>query len=137
MANLINYIKWRGDLDFEKAPLNEIDNLAFSLVIYNDLNGIVPDSETGGEITVKKAADMYFSSHPTEGLSRVDFDWVLLYMAKSERFGELTLSDYIDINDMDKDMLFTAMTIHLPDGSLLYHFVERPWISMIGAWTSR
>ena len=70
MANLINYIKWRGDLDFERAPLNEIDNLAFSLVIYNDLNGIVPDSETGGEITVKKAADMYFSTHPTDGLSR-------------------------------------------------------------------
>ena len=122
MANLVNYIKWRGDLGFEQSPFNEVDNLAFSLLIYNDLNGIVPDSATGGEITVKKAADIYFSTHPKDGLSRVDFDWVLLYMAKSKRFGELTLSDYLDVNDMDKDMLITAMTIHFPDGSLFVSF---------------
>ena len=122
MANLINYIKWRGDLDFEQSPFNEVDNLALSLLIYNDLNGIVPDSENGGKISVKKAADIYFSTHPIDGLSRVDFDWVLLYMAKSKRFGELTLSDYLDVNDMDKDMLITAMTIHFPDGSLFVSF---------------
>ena len=122
MANIINYIKWRGDLDFEKAPFNEVDSLAFSLVIYNDLNGIVPDSETGGEISVKNVADIYFSTHSTEGLTRTDFDWVLLYMAKYRRFSELTLSDYLDINDADSDMLITAMTIHLPDGSLYISF---------------
>ncbi|MBO4458375.1 MAG: DUF2974 domain-containing protein [Butyrivibrio sp.] len=122
MANIINYIKWRGDLDFEKAPFNEVDGLAFSLLIYNDLYGIVSDGETGGEITIKNAADMYFTTHSKEGLSRGDFDWVLLYMSKYKRFADITLSDYLDINNADKDMLFTAMTIHLPDGSLFVAF---------------
>ena len=27
MANILDYVRWRGDLDFESSCFNEIDNL--------------------------------------------------------------------------------------------------------------
>ena len=69
-------------------------------------------------MSISSAADKYFKTHSTEGLGMLDFDWVLYYMAKSERFKDLMLSDYVDINDSGRNMLFTAFTVHLPDGSL-------------------
>ena len=33
MANIINYIKWRGDLEFEKVPFNKVDNLGLTMLI--------------------------------------------------------------------------------------------------------
>ena len=51
--NVFSYLKWRGDIDLEKAPFNEIDALVLSVFSYVDLNGIVTDD--GKEITVEEA----------------------------------------------------------------------------------
>jgi hypothetical protein len=115
MANIINYIKWRGDLSFEESPFNEVDNLALSLVVYSDLKGIVPDSDSGQKITIREAAARYFKDRDPKMMSRIEYDWVLYYMAKGRRFGDLLVSDYLELNDVSQDMLITAMTIHLPD----------------------
>ena len=32
MSNIVDYIKWRGDLSFEADPINEIDNLILSRI---------------------------------------------------------------------------------------------------------
>lgn len=118
MANIINYIKWRGDISLYKDPFNEVDNLGLALLIYNDFGGIVPGKDESGSISVGAAADKYFKTHSIEECSMFDFDWVLYYMAQSKRFSNLMLSDYVDINDSDRNMLFTAVTVHLPDGTL-------------------
>lgn len=120
MANIINYIKWRGDLEFEKVPFNKVDNLGLTMLIYNDFSGIVPGKDEYGRISIREAADKYFQTHSLEGLDKYAFDWVLYYMGKYKRFGNLYLSDYVDVNDTDRNMVFTAFTVHLPDGS---HFV--------------
>ncbi len=120
MANIINYIKWRGDLEFEKVPFNKVDNLGLTMLIYNDFSGIVPAKDEYGRISIREAADKYFQSHSLEGLDKYAFDWVLYYMGRYKRFGNLYLSDYVDVNDTDRNMVFTAFTVHLPDGS---HFV--------------
>ena len=41
MANMMDYLEWRGDLDFHKAPFNEVDNLILTQIIYLDLDGVV------------------------------------------------------------------------------------------------
>ncbi len=122
MGNVVNYIKWRGDLTFDNAPFNEVDNLALSLLIYNDFGGIVPEKGTSSSISVKDASEWYFTKHSIVDLGRLDFDWLLYYMAKTKRFGKLKLSDYVDINDSDENMMFTAFTIHLPDGTSFVSF---------------
>ena len=30
MSNIIDYLKWRGDLSFEISPFNEVDNIILS-----------------------------------------------------------------------------------------------------------
>lgn len=122
MANIIRYIKWRGDITFQNSPLNEVDNLGFSLLVYNDFGGIIAERGNQGKITIKEASEVYFARNKIEDAGKYDFDWVLYYMARSRRFGDLYLSDYIDINDSDKNMVFTAFTIHLPDGSHVVSF---------------
>ena len=122
MGNVVNYIKWRGDLSFSDSPFNEVDNLALALLVYNDFFGIVPVKGAGIKISIKDAAEWYFTKHSIEECSRLDFDWILYYMAKTRRFGGLYLSDYIDLNESEKDMMFTAFTVHLPDGTKYVSF---------------
>lgn len=122
MANVINYIKWRGDLTIGRAPINEVDNLALSLLVYNDFSGIVPGKDEEGSISVKKACAKFLESYDLEGAPKTDFGWVPYYMGPSKRFGELRLSDYLDIKDTERDMMITAFTVHLPGGALYVSF---------------
>ena len=41
MSNIIDYMKWRGDLTFAQDSFNEIDNLILSQLVYVELNNIV------------------------------------------------------------------------------------------------
>ena len=42
MANIMDYLDWRGDLDFTVSPFNEVDNLILSELVYVDFQGIIP-----------------------------------------------------------------------------------------------
>ena len=55
MANILDYVKWRGDLTFDTAPLCEADYLVFSQLAYITFDGIVSDSPIP-QTTVGKAA---------------------------------------------------------------------------------
>ena len=39
--NMIDYLTWRGDLSFETAAFNDVDNLLCSYLSYCDLSGDV------------------------------------------------------------------------------------------------
>ena len=41
MTNIIDYVKWRGDLSFQNDPFNDIDALALSLLVYVEFNNVV------------------------------------------------------------------------------------------------
>ena len=77
MGNVVNYIKWRGDLSFSDSPFNEVDNLALALLIYNDFGGIVPSTDKSDSIAIQAASEWYFTKHSIENLTRLDFDWIL------------------------------------------------------------
>ncbi len=49
MANIMDYIDWRGDISFEYDPFNEVDNLVLAELAYRILKGL---SE---ELTARKA----------------------------------------------------------------------------------
>ena len=60
MANVFDYIKWRGDLSFELSPLNEIDALIFCELSYIFFDGIVPEDPNEGYVTLAEAAEIFF-----------------------------------------------------------------------------
>ena len=42
MANLMDYLDWRGDLTLEISPFNEVDALILAELSFVDFDGIVP-----------------------------------------------------------------------------------------------
>ena len=41
MANIFDYVHWRGDLSFNKSKFNEIDNIIFTQICYVDFSGAI------------------------------------------------------------------------------------------------
>ena len=60
MANLMDYLDWRGDLTFEQAPFNEVDNLILAQLVYVEFEGIVPTPGKDGTVTVREASEQFF-----------------------------------------------------------------------------
>lgn len=47
MADMFDYLKWRGDILFTQLPPNPVDALIFSTLSYVSFDGIVPSDVNG------------------------------------------------------------------------------------------
>lgn len=43
MADIFDYIDWRGDIGFDRVPVNEVDSMIFSQLIYVKMQPYMPD----------------------------------------------------------------------------------------------
>ncbi len=127
MANMMDYLLWRGDLTFEQAEFNEVDNLIFSELVYVDFRDIVPVVGANETISLKEASDIFFEHHTDEEIeakvsSTKMAAFLMREMAKTTRFKDIKLSNYIDDIDLKEQSQFCAMTIKLDDGSLFVSY---------------
>ena len=73
MNNILSYLDWRGDLTPKSDPLNEVDNLIFSVLAYFDYEGIVPQPWQEGSIPLSdsrepgRSSESETSKEPTRG----------------------------------------------------------------------
>ena len=126
MANIMDYLDWRGDLSFEAAGFNEVDNLILAQLVYVDFTGIVPEPGCGEGITLKEASSRFFQTHEeSEILARVSMTkmaaFLMQKMAQTRRFADILLSDYVnDISDEEQSQ-FSVVCITLEDDS---HYIS-------------
>lgn len=117
MADLFDYLHWRGDLTFTQDPVNPVDALIFSALSYISFAGsaeVRPDVP----IRLKEAAEEYLSLPESEQCHRVKSDLNLLKAAaETRRFGYSMLTEYQDTFVPAEDTQFAAMTFLLDDGS--------------------
>ena len=66
MANLLDYLDWRGDLTLRQSPFNEVDNLILAELSFVDFGGIVPPPGQGEGVPLSRAA-MYQSTGAVKG----------------------------------------------------------------------
>ncbi|MEE3424927.1 MAG: hypothetical protein VZR26_05110, partial [Erysipelotrichaceae bacterium] len=59
--NILDYIRWRGDLTFKSDPFNDVDNLVFSQMIYADFDQVLKNKDS--RMTIKEIADRLFALH--------------------------------------------------------------------------
>ena len=122
MTNGLDYIAWRGDLSFERDPLNEVDIFLFSQLVAPDYSGIVPDDEK--EISIKETADRYFENH-TEDVSNLGVLQstsalpMLKAMSESVRFGDLKLCGFVNKVNLDNEEQCCGLTVKLP-GDIIF-----------------
>ncbi len=122
MANLMDYLEWRGDLPFTASPFNDVDNLLFSMLSFLDLRDVVPTDVMAGPVKLERACRLFFEAHP-EGLPlgvlipAVTGD-LFRKAADSARFREVYVTGVRDELDESEGKQFAAMTFLLPDNSL-------------------
>ncbi len=126
MANIMDYLDWRGDLTMEADGFNEVDNLILAQLVYVDFEGIVPPPKQG-DIYLKEASDLFWQRHTKkEILSHVSMTksapFLMRKLAESRRFRGAKLSAYInDISDEEQSQ-FSVVCVRLADGSLYVAF---------------
>ena len=122
MANIFDYIRWRGDLTFTQDPLNGVDALVFSSLSYIAYGGQV-EAQPQDPVSLKDAAEAFFALPDQESRIRVKNDLDLLHLAAaSVRFGSSRLWAYREELIPEQETQFAAMTFLLDDGSMFLAF---------------
>lgn len=127
MANILDYLDWRGDLTFEQSEFNEVDNLLLAQLVYVDFEGIVAGPESKKKISVADAAKIFFETHDEEEImKRVSMTktaiYVLKKMAETKRFQNAMLSGYVNDISIEEQSQFSVVCVTLSDKSLYVAF---------------
>lgn len=127
MANMVDYLEWRGDLSFRTSGFNEVDNLLLAQLVYVDFEGIVSGLESDTDISLKEASEIFWREHDEEEiLARVSMTksapFLMRKMAQTKRFCNIRLSRYVnDISDEEQSQ-FSVVCAALPDHSIYVAF---------------
>ena len=117
MANLFDYMDWRGDLSFQVDPANEADYYLISKIGCPDLTGLVPADER--EVSLREAVAAFGAQTDPAPLGVATSPRVMdsFYRLPSvPRFGSLMLSGFRRIDDRENTEQFSALTVRIPDG---------------------
>ena len=126
MGNIMDYISWRGDLSFAQSPFNEVDNLILACFSYVNLDGIPAVSGQKG-IELKKLVKEFKKLHTIKELE-ADKSFIRLApfmmfeMAKSVRFGNCVIRNYVNEIVTEAEQQFSAVEIVLDDGTSYVSF---------------
>ena len=124
MANLYDYILWRGDLSFSQAKFCEVDGIIFSMLSYLDFDNI-----GGGEgISLRDAARDYCAEGNYESvemgliLPSPNINRLFCTAASTERYARVYVTDYVAESGEGEAHQFSAATFHLDTGHLVVAF---------------
>jgi len=118
MANILDYVAWRGDLTFAERPFNDVDNLILAELAYTNFKGIVSDMP----VAVSDAWKLYEADGRDQSSMSCDPRAILEVCADSRRFGTILVHNYADIFDHEDTRQFGAMTFYLEDGTIYVAF---------------
>ena len=124
MANILDYLDWRGDLQISERGFNEVDNLLLAELCYLDFGGIVPPG-FDAPVPLQEAMRRYdvLREHESMGVLVPDqIPELGRRMAASARFSGLLLCGYENKIDDETQTQFSALTLLLPDGTAYVAF---------------
>ena len=122
MADLFDYLHWRGDLPFSQVPPGPVDALIFSALSYISFSGR-PTEQPDIPISLRDAAEEFFRLSDTRDRCRIRTDLNLLEAAvKTRRFGDTFLWQFRDILIPEEETQFAAMTFLLDSNAAFVTF---------------
>ncbi|HUW70324.1 MAG TPA: DUF2974 domain-containing protein [bacterium] len=118
MANIFDYLAWRGDITLAQSPFNAVDSLILSVLSYLPFDDMVRSTFDRKGVTIAEA-QAAFGAHDAASLSiRSDVDVQLLAaLAASARFATMRLTGYVSEHNEAKQEQFAAMSIRTGDGA--------------------
>lgn len=114
MANMIDYLAWRGDLPLEAGGLNQVDGVLLARLAYLPFEHVF--SQGTERISIGQAAERLLALPEIERILLIPSDRTLLESLKeSARFRDMELSGYVNQLDSETQTQFSAITIRLND----------------------
>lgn len=115
MADLFDYLYWRGDLTFDKVPFNKIDALLLAQISYCLFDGVVSESFKERKSFAQVSKD--FAALP-DYENRINIGFLInkrttelmVKCAESERFRKVELCGFRNIYNEDNVEQFAALT---------------------------
>ena len=110
MPNIIDYLKWRGDLTFKQDNINEVDAIILARFSYLPFK----------EINFAKKHTISEISNKMQDLNLDKFIWeddkeFIIKLGNTRRYKDLIITDYKEILDIESEKQFAAITIWLPN----------------------
>lgn len=119
MTNIHDYLLWRGDIVLKNnKDFNEVDSLSLARLSYLPFNKVkIKSKDTIGNLT-----SQMIDFKDEDFLYKGDKEFAT-YLSKSERFKNLIVTDYINVDDKKVEKQFGAITIHLPFKEIYVSFL--------------
>ena len=119
MGTIRDYINWRGDLDLDRDPFNDIDNIVLSCVSYVEMDDIFT-ADGPDTLSLKEISDIYFEKifdkkEFREGSVLKDGPQILKMIADTDRYRDVKVRNYISLNDTERTLQFAAMEFMISD----------------------
>ena len=132
---LLDYLKWRNDVNFSAASFNDIDNVVLSYLSYMDFGELF--SEHNSVHSIEETFELFCEKHSLEeirekGQSTERVPLLLEEMVYGDRFRGTKIGYYEDILDKEKIKQFAAVIFLLPNGTNYISF--RGTDSTITGW---
>jgi len=114
MANLIDYIFWRGDLGFDRFPFNPVDNIIFSQLSYLPMDDIVPGPRERGCVTIGELAVKYAVKQQdkppdvTHDIAVNEAISVIKAIGSAPRYKDCKIFGYTNNIDLEQEKQFAA-----------------------------
>ena len=119
MANVMDYLDWRGDVTLEQSPFNEIDALILTQFVYLPFEGII-SMDFDNKMTIETAGEEFlevYKNGEDENLTLLvnNIRKIMCKMMKTERFRNLKVFNYLDKFDPVTSKQFAAVTIQISE----------------------
>lgn len=126
MGNILDYLDWRGDITFERAPFNEVDNLILACFSYLELDGI-RGIQDGNTLYLEELSENFFAEKKDEKIKAQttflkNIPELLRKMARSDRYRKCRVGGFVNEILSSEIQQFAAVTIELPDGTVYISF---------------
>ena len=110
MANILDYVDWRGDLSIKINKLNELDNMIMSRLSCMPYSLI----DMNKKETIKSLGEK-FKKIDADEFGMPGDKPLIEKLSKSNRFKDIEITDYYSNTVYEKEEQFSAITIHLPN----------------------
>ncbi len=130
MANIIDYLEWRGDLKTIIDPLNEVDAAILARLTYQRFEML---EESVKNMKLESALERILAIENIENktLMKSDYDFMKALL-KSTRFKDFVILDYTDRIEKESQTQFSALTLLDKDTGVLLVFFRGTDNTLVG-----
>ncbi len=119
MANINDYLLWRGDIPISSQfEFNEVDSMIlarFSYLLFDKIT--MDENETIASISQK------MQNIPNEEFLYNGDKELITYLGQSNRFKDMVVTDYIHTHDKNLEEQFCAITIHISNSEIYISYI--------------